>query len=606
MKFNLVRRKARIAGRPIVHRVPARLAGAMFTFALLAGGSSVPAADFVSPNIVVVLADDQGWGDLSISGNTNLATPAIDSLARTGARFDRFFVCPVCAPTRAEFLTGRYHLRGGVLDVDAGRLNLDEQTIAQHFKAGGYATAIFGKWHNGSQWPYHPNARGFDEFYGFPSGHLGDYFDPVLERNGQLVRGRGFITDDLTDHAMEFITTNQARPFFCYVAFNTPHSPMQVPDRFFAKFANAELKLRARSPAQESIEFTRAALAMCENIDWNVGRLLRRLDELKLANNTIVIYFSDNGPNKPRWNGGMKGIKGSTDEGGVRVPFFIRWPGRIAPGRQIPQIAGAIDLLPTLTDLAQVPVANRKQLDGVSLKPLLLGTTSPWPDRPIFSHWGGKVSVRTQRHRLDSLGALFDLNDDPGQERDLARTWPDIATRLSNAIGQWKAEIIPAQLADQRPFPVGYRAFPHTRLTARDGMPHGQVRRSSRFPNSSYFTNWSHLDDRITWDIEVATAGRYEAVIYFACPEADLGADIALEFNGHRLLATMTEANHSPVRGAEHDRVERMESYIKDFKPFRLGTIELTQGRGQLTLRALTIPGSQAMELRAVSLTLLE
>jgi arylsulfatase A-like enzyme len=397
------------------------------------------------PNIIVILADDQGWGDLSLNGNSNLATPHLDSLARAGAVFDRFYVCPVCSPTRAEFLTGRYHPRGGVRGVSQGgeRLNLGEQTIADTLKAAGYKTGAFGKWHNGTQWPYHPNARGFDEFYGFTSGHWGSYFDAPLDHNGQVVQGRGFITDDLTDHALQFIEANRRRPFFCYVPYNTPHSPMQVPERFWKKFATADLKLRNRNPQQESPDFTRAALAMCENIDWNVGRILRRLDELELAENTIVIYFSDNGPNGWRWNGGMKGRKGSTDEGGVRSPFLIRWPGRIPAGTRIPQIAGAIDLLPTLENLAGVPSANGKPLDGIDLAPLLTGTARDWPDRMIFSHWGGKVSVRTQRHRLDAAGKLFDMRSDPGQDRDIAKEQPDIAARLSKAAAEWRDEMLP-------------------------------------------------------------------------------------------------------------------------------------------------------------------
>ena len=177
------------------------------------------------PNIVIVLSDDQGWGDLRCQGNTNLTTPNIDSLARDGAKFERFYVCPVCSPTRAEFLTGRYHPRGGVSGVSTGeeRLNLDEHTIAETFKAAGYATGAFGKWHNGTQWPYHPNARGFDEYYGFCSGHWGTYFDPPLEHNGRAVQGRGYLIDDLTDHALAFIEQNRAKPFLCYVPFNVPH-----------------------------------------------------------------------------------------------------------------------------------------------------------------------------------------------------------------------------------------------------------------------------------------------------------------------------------------------------------------------------------------------
>ena len=179
-----------------------------------------------------------------------------------------------------------------------------------------YSTAAFGKWHNGSQAPYHPNSRGFDEYYGFTSGHWAHYFDTEIDHNGSLTRGRGYIVDDLTDHALQFIRRNRRRPFFCYLPFCTPHSPMQVPDRFYERFASVNPKLLNRDPKREDLPMTRAALAMCENIDWNVGRVLSELDRSGLARDTIVVYFSDNGPNSWRWNGGMKGRKGQLDEGG--------------------------------------------------------------------------------------------------------------------------------------------------------------------------------------------------------------------------------------------------------------------------------------------------
>ena len=559
------------------------------------------------PNVVIILADDQGWGDLSINGNTNLATPHIDSLARTGAMFDRFYACPVCSPTRAEFLTGRYHPRGGVSGVSTGaeRLNLDEQTVADIFKAAGYATGAFGKWHNGTQYPYHPNGRGFDEFYGFCSGHWGTYFNPPLEHNGLLVQGRGYLVDDLTDHALQFIAANQNRPFFCYVPFNIPHSPMQVPDRFFEPFVGRELKLRGSKAANEDIAFTRAALAMCENMDWNVGRILRQLDTLKLSENTIVIYFSDNGPNSDRWNGGMKGIKGSTDEGGVRMPFFIRWPGHIPAGARIPQIAGAIDLLPTLTDLANIAFTQRNPLDGVSLKPLLLGTSTTWPDRMIFSHWSGKVSVRTQRHRLDNENRLFDMQADPGQHHDIAAEQKTTADRLALAVEQWKKDVLSNLRGENRPFTVGYPDFLSTMLPARDGVAHGGIQRSASAPNCSFFTNWRRAEDFITWDVTVETPGSYEAIIHYTCPATDIGATVELSLGGSRITGQISEAHDPPLRGAEHDRVPRKgESYVKDFKPLRLGKIELAHGRSLLTLRALNIPGQQAMDLRALQLNL--
>jgi arylsulfatase A-like enzyme len=554
------------------------------------------------PNILIILADDQGWGDLSIHGNTNLSTPNIDSLARDGALFERFFVCAVCAPTRAEFLTGRYHSRGGVRGVSTGaeRLNLDEKTIAQTFKAAGYASGAFGKWHNGTQFPYHPNARGFDEYYGFTSGHWGQYFDPELDHNGELVRGKGYITDDLTNHAMDFIAQHKDRPFFCYLPFNTPHSPMQVPDRFFEKFSHLDPKMRNRNPELEEIPMTRAVLAMCENIDWNVGRVLAKLDELKLRDNTIVIYFSDNGPNSWRWNGGMKGRKGSVDEGGLRVPFLIRWPGHIRPGSRIPQIAGAIDLLPTLAGLAGIPVTSTKPLDGKNVAPLLAGRAADWPDRMIFSLQGNRVSVRTQQYRLDPQGRLFDMLADPGQDRDISKEKPEAAAKLRLAMKEWSKEMLPLVGDDDRPFPVGYSET--TMLPARDGVGEGGIERSATPPNCSFFTNWKSKEDRITWDIEVGRAGEYEAIVYYTCRPEDVGSTIELSFLDKRIEGRLSKAHNPPLIGAAFDRVPRAESYVKDFLPWQIGKISLAKGRGKLVLRATEIPGKQVADVRYIAL----
>lgn len=561
------------------------------------------------PNVIVILADDQGWGDLSINGNQNLQTPRIDSLGQEGALFEQFFVCPVCSPTRAEFLTGRWHPRGGVWSTSTGgeRLDLDERTIAQHFQAAGYATGAFGKWHNGTQWPYHPNARGFSEYFGFTSGHWGQYFDPVLERNGQTVHGKGFIADLFTNQAIEFIQSNRGQPFFCYLPFNTPHSPMQVPEQFFQKFAAAPLAMRHRDPDKEDLPMTRAALAMVENIDWNVGRVLDKLDELELAQQTIVVYFSDNGPNSWRWNGGFRGRKASTDEGGVRSPCLVRWPGQIRPGTRIAPIAGAIDLLPTLTELAGVPVGADKPLDGLSLAALLRGEPAEVKDRLIFSHWAGKVSVRSQQYRLDDGGRLYDMQADPGQRTDVSEQHPQVAQRLSAAVDAWKSELLPDLTDDQRPFTVGYREFPLTMLPARDAVPHGTIQRSARAPNCSFLKNWTSTGDAITWDVEVATAGRYEATIYYTCAPKNVGAVMELSLGAGRVEARVSDAHDPPLVGADDDRVPRQgESYVKEFRPWPLGTIELATGRGTLTLRAISLAGPQAIDVRGVSLRLID
>jgi len=573
---------------------------------LLSAFMVLPAQAASRPNVLVILADDQAWGDLSVSGNTNLQTPRVDGLARGGATCDRFFVCPVCSPTRAEFLTGRYHPRGGVRGVSTGqeRLDLGVKTIADTFKAAGYATGMFGKWHNGSQWPYHPTARGFEEFYGFTSGHWAQYFDPPLEHNGAFEHGTGYIADDLTNHAMQYVAGHSGGPFFCYLAFNTPHSPFCVPDEYWDRFKDKPIALRGPEGAKENLTITRCALAMCENIDWNVGRFLDKLDELHLADNTIVVYFSDNGPANYRWNGGMKGKKGTTDEGGVREPFFIRWPGKIKPGTTVPQIAGAIDLLPTLTSLTGVALIGDKPLDGKDISPLLLGKAGDWPDRMIFSYFGGKVSVRTQQYRLDARGALFDMVADPGQTSDVAAQRPDVAARLAQAVAQWRNEVLPAELDDYRPYPVGYAEFPMTPLPARDGIPHGQVRRSAKAPNSSYFTNWTSPKDSMTWDIDVHTAGNYAVAIYYTCPAADAGSTIEVSFKNDRLSGQVTPAWDPPLI-TNQDRVKREESYPKDFHPLNLGTMHLEPGRGPLTLQAPHVAGTQVMDVRMVTLTLI-
>jgi arylsulfatase A-like enzyme len=557
------------------------------------------------PNIVILLADDQGWGDLSINGNTQIETPNVDRIAREGARFDRFFVSPVCAPTRAEFLTGRQHARCGVWGVSEGgeRINTDEKTMADIFKVAGYKTAAFGKWHNGAQFPYHPNARGFDEFYGFCSGHWGNYFSPVLDHNGRLVKGNGYIINDLTDHALQFMEAHRQEPFFVYLPYNTPHAPMQVPDQWWNKFKDKPLPLPHRYQDKEDVNFTRAALAMCENIDSNVARVLEKLDELKVADNTIVVYFSDNGPNSYRWNGGMRGKKGWTDEGGVRVPLLIRWPGHIQPGTEVRQISCAMDLLPTLAGLANVPLTGTKPLDGLSFKSQLLGGKEMMTDRMIFSHWNKKVSVRTQQYRLDDQGCLYDMVADPGQESDITAQQPAIAAILRKAVADWKMEMLPALFDDKRPFVIGHPSEQSTMMDAADGVAHGNIQRSNRWANDSFFTNWKHLEDSIIWDCEVGQSGEYLADIYYTCPAADVGSTVEISFNGSKLSGKVEQPNDPPLVGKEQDRVEREESYVKDFEAMTLGKIWLEKGRGTLKLQALEIPGSQVMDIRRIVLT---
>lgn len=585
---------------------------------LVGCASATLAAD--KPNVVVFLADDAGWGDYGHSGNVLAHTPHIDSIARSGVSLDRYFVCPVCSPTRAEFLTGRYHRRGGVYGVSTGqeRLNLDEKTIADAFHAAGYATGAFGKWHNGSQWPYHPCARGFDEYLGHTAGHWGEYFDaPLEDSRGNIVRTRGYIVDVCTDAALAFIEKNKDRPFFCYVPFTTPHSPWAAPEENWQRFKNEPIAQPATLPKQEVPDQTRCALAMLENQDWNVGRVLDKLHELSLDENTILVYFSDNGPNSWRWNGGMKGRKGSTDEGGIRSVCYFRWPGRLPAGHTVPQIAGAIDLLPTLTALAGVARVGDKPLDGRDLSPLLKNEKVDWPQRILFSIWADKISARTQTHRLDSAGHLFNMVDDPGQTTPVDAREPHARAALASAVESWREEIgaagfdaqgnrIRASAVDPRPIPVGYREFPVTMLPARDGEPQGGVKRSAGAPNCSYFVHWTSTEDCMVWRIDVHTAGRYAVTIDYTCPLADAGSTIELAFQNSRVTGTVTPGWDPPLY-TNQDTLPRPagESQMKEFRTLTVGQIDLDAGEGLLTLRALNIPGKSVMDVRRVRLTLL-
>ena len=553
------------------------------------------------PNVIIILADDQGWGDLSINGNTSINTSNLDRMATSGVRFDRFYVSPVCSPTRAELLTGRYHTRSGVHGTSAGseRMNADETTLAEVFQEAGYVTGVFGKWHNGQQPPYHPNSRGFDHFYGFASGHWGHYFSPPLELNNELVQGEGYLPDDLTQAAMEFINENRESPFLVFLPYNTPHSPMQVPDQWWDSVPR--LLQNHRDPEREDTLHTRAALAMTLNIDWNVGRVLALLDELSLSEDTIVLYFSDNGPNGARWNAGMKGRKGSTDEGGVRSPLLMQWTGTIAANSVITDIATAIDLMPTLAELTGLELNTRYPLDGVSFAPLLTGNADVVPERMIFSHWNGRTSVRTQTHRLDHTGQLFNMVDDPEQRQDIAAEHPELADSLRQVKDAWIDEAVP-ETFEERPFTVGHADHEVIWLPARDAVGSGGILRSNRYPNDSFLTNWTSTDDAIIWDTEVLTAGNYMATLYYTAAPRDEGAQITLSFGDGAAEAMIAEAHDPPEYGMDEDRVLRIESYVKDFRPLPLGQIFLEAGRKPLSLRATSVPGTAVADIRLLRL----
>ena len=563
-------------------------------------GENQPAPS--QPNILIVLTDDQGWGDLGINGNSNIRTPNLDSLALSGARFDQFYVQPVCSPTRAEILTGRYAARLGVYSTSAGGERMDPgvPTLGDVFQDAGYRTGLFGKWHNGSQPPYHPNFRGFDEFYGFPSGHWAHYFSPELEHNGRFVRGEGYLPDDLTNRAIHFMDAADTRPFLAVLSYNTPHSPMQVPDSYYNAVSGRPLEMRHREPEREDTLFTRAALAMVENIDWNVGRVLEYLEQSGIRRETIVVFLSDNGPNSYRWNGGMKGRKGSTDEGGVRSPLLMSWPGSIPAGLQVRTLGGSVDLLPTLAGLSGVPV-SRAPLDGQDLGPAVLGDTTLQRDGYLYNYWNGALSLRSRDFRLDADNRLFDMHRDPGQTTDVSGAHPEAYKTLMEAKSAWLASAVPKEFPE-RPFTVGYPGAAQTVLPARDATISPLLRRSNRYPNASYITGWDRDEGVVYWPVEVLSEGSYRITCYYACPDSAVGLPVRLASGEDAAGAQIRAAFDSQVYGAEQDRIPRMESLAKDFRELDLGRLELQKGLDTLRLRAGPFPEGAQWEVQRIVL----
>jgi len=578
----------------------------VFLLAGLSGGwvSAMSPPQKSKPNVLLILTDDQGWGDVRSHGNEKIDTPVLDKLAGEGARFDRFYVSPVCAPTRASILTGRYHLRTGTSWVThtLETVRSEEITIAEILKQAGYVTGCFGKWHNGAHYPNHPNGQGFDEFFGFCGGHWCNYFDTQLEHNGKMVQTTGYIADVLTDKAIEFIEKNKKRPFLCYIPYNTPHSPFQVPDRYFDKY-----KKRGFDNRDACI------YGMVENIDDNVGRLLAKLDKLKLADNTIVIFVTDNGPNGKRYNGNMKGAKGSPHEGGVRVPLFVRWPGHIQAGITVKPLTAHIDLLPTIVELCSLPAPKTLPLDGISLVPLLKGKTQEWPQRKLFTIHTvlgriekGYVAVRTPRYRLVKERKdweLYDMIADPNQKKDIAAENPKVLGKLRSAWEAWIKDVTGTGVG-RHPVPVGYPEWPVVQMPAPDCYIEGKIRFNCHIGwATDWVTNWRNTQDYVWWDIDVVKGGRFEVTLLYTCPAQDVGSKVCVQV-GERRVVGVVEKAHDPELTPSPDRVESRGNspYEKVWAPLKLGTIKLDKGRARLKVQALTKAGKQVFDLKAVRL----
>lgn len=532
---------------------------------------SVFAAD--RPNIILIMTDDQGYGDLGMHGNPIVRTPQLDAMAKRSARWEPFYVSPVCTPTRASLMTGRYNYRTRAIDTYRGRAMMEpaELTIAELLKPAGYVSGIFGKWHLGDCYPLRAIDQGFDMALvhrgggiGQPSdppGGEGKYTDPILFRNGTPEPQRGYCTDVYFTEGMKWADQQmkEQKPFFLYLPSNTPHSPYNdVPAEKLAYYQQQVIaadrfpKTDGHAPPEKLIVDQLARVyAMLENIDDNVGRLFRWLEERKLTENTLVIFLTDNGPATVGWNAGLRGRKSDVYDGGIRSPAFFHWPAQFPPGVRTGRIAAHIDITPTLLELAKAEPPQDHKFDGRSLVAALKSGTANWPERTLFfqAHRGDApfprhhCAVRTERWKLvhpsgfgqerfagEPKWQLFDMQHDPFERHDLAGQHAEIVQDLQQCYDDWLSDVSRTRPDNYAPprIVVGSTAENVTVLTRQD---------------------WRNADwkasDRGFWLIAAAEDGTYQIRLRFSAAASNGKA--LLDVDGRQLAKTVSAGNRDAV-----------------------------------------------------------
>lgn len=541
------------------------------------------------PNVLLIITDDQGYGDLSFTGNPHIKTEVIDNLARESIRLNNFYVSPVCAPTRSSLMTGRYSLRTGVHDTYNGGAIMasDEVTIAEMLKQANYTTGIFGKWHLGDNYPSRPIDQGFDESVIHHSGGMGQvgdittyfkkdssYFDPVLWHNGEKEAYEGYCSDVFAEEAIGFIEKNRDSPFFCYLSFNAPHAPLQVPDKYYQMYKSIdpasgfEDDKRPFSPMSEKDkEDARKVYAMVTNLDDNIGKVLKKLDELNIAENTLVIFMTDNGPQQTRYLAGMRGLKGSVYRGGVRVPFFMKLPSQFEGNKDIVTTTAHIDILPTLADICNVELPKSRIIDGRNLMPLIKGEQVDWTNRSLFFYWTRKYpelykNVALQKGRYKLVGQasynadivdfeLFDIDKDPYEQNNIVMENIGIANALKYELDQNFHELVNSEnLVNGPRIFIGNENENPTFLSRNDAEGERAI--------------WRQKEIYGKWRVSIA-AGHYNIKYKFDSP---------LKGNGTMYLETKTFINQMPIAQQNAGYIEMKNIYLPemecDFIPFYL------------------------------------
>lgn len=455
---------------------------ACYTIALFFGFLFFSTGTFAqkSPNIILIITDDQGYGDFGFTGNPNVSTPTLDKLAQESVEFTNFYVSPVCAPTRSSLMTGRYSLRTGIRDTYNGGAMManSEITIAELLKEKDYATGIFGKWHLGDNYPMRPSDQGFDESLIHLSGGMGQvgdfttyfqkdssYFDPVLWHNNQQESYEGYCSDIFAGEAIKFIEKNKDRPFFTYLSFNAPHTPLQVPDEYYQKYKDLDptegfgADGKPFYPMNESQkEDARKVYAMVENIDDNLKKLFSKLKELEIEDNTIVIFLTDNGPQQQRYVAGLRGLKGNVFQGGVRAPLLIHYPEKFPENRKIEALTAHLDIFPTLAEIVGINLPTDRKIDGKSLVSLLDGGSEGFEDRSYFAYWNRKFpelynNISIQKSGWKLVGKtdynasiedfeLYNLKEDPFELTNLIPQNSSKGLELKEEMDSYYQELI--------------------------------------------------------------------------------------------------------------------------------------------------------------------
>ena len=518
-------------------------------------------------NVILIMTDDQGGWDYGFMGNKYLNTPNLDAMAAGGARMSRFYVSPVCTPTRANLMTGRYNYRTRAIDTYIGRAMLEpeEVTIAEALAPAGYSTGIFGKWHLGDSYPLRPQDQGFQEVLVHRGGGIGQpsdppegagkYTDPVLFHNGEQKQMKGYCTDVYFEHAMKFIQQNEsnAKPTFMYIATNAPHGPFHdVPEDLRQKYDSMDLidaygfDLNSKRKNKRQFDRTARVFSMIENIDQNIGKLFQHLKKIGAYENTLVLFLNDNGPNGPRFVGSHRGMKGGVNEGGIRSVLLAHWPAQLKAGTVNSQIAAHYDLFPTILAATGVQKPEAVGLDGVNILPLLKNEAKNWPERSLFLQWqrGDQPTPHTnaavvrQNYKMTfskqgEAGKLFHLQTDPAEKKDLASEKPSLAKDLTQQYDAWFADVSSTRPDNYAPprIHIGNAIEPTTVLTRQDWRYAG--------PKGKGWTRNAIGN----WLVTVEQGGKYDIKVQFTNDRKQAGTELTIDVGKDQFQSKVPAGN---------------------------------------------------------------